>query len=217
MNTKPREHADSDRERILCNIAALLASELYSLSLLPAVQEAIQRDPSRNRIQIKSGMFRHEPFRKGALVNCWTSTGRQQHPYLISFVEENGSPNDPQGLVLRAVGRDDTCNYGNESFLEITGIPEKFLWEGNKRKFALKVNKALQKIADYGHRFRYLTFPDDKTAEVWIGEVFGGLGTRTKPYAITLPFDVRLSIKAICEEMKRRGYGTREFEPEAAE
>lgn len=204
---------DNDRERILCNIAAILASELHALHLLPAVQAYVNDDNMGHRVKVKSGTFRKEPYEKGALVACWTSTGRQQNPFLISFVAENGIENDPRGLVLRAIGTNDLCMYGNESFIEITGIQEEMLWEGEKRRFAQKVMKAYRKISDWGHRFRKIEFVDDSTALIWVGEAFGGLRKRSKPYSITTTWK-RVTIKHIEQVMLAQGYGTRQFEPE---
>jgi hypothetical protein len=202
----------TDRERILVNIAAMLASELDTLQRLPAVQQYINSPHSLSRVRAEWDLFNRKPTNKGDLVVCQSSVYRQQNPWLISFVEGPHGKGDESGLRLRAIGKKETCDYGNESFIRITGIPERFLWEGDKHAFSVKLSKALRKLNSYGHRFRGLKFKDDKTALVYIGEVWGGLGRKTKPYCITITFNKRATIKEIVAAMKDGGFGTREFE-----
>jgi hypothetical protein len=215
----------TDRERILVNIAAHLAEELYSLCLfVPQAKEYYTSGRAMSPITVTGGFGSYpsqKPFKKGALVVCNTACRiHQDDPFLVSFVEANGIQHDPNGLVLRAIGTDKLCNYGNENFLEITGIPEKFLWEGPQWKFAKKLYKALRhmgrepKIDTYGHRYRGLEFVDDSSADVWVGEYFGGLGQKTKSYSIRVTFNGKTTINAIVEQLKAGGYGTRKFEPE---
>jgi hypothetical protein len=202
---------DTDRERILMNIAAHLASEVSYLQSLPGVKEYINREHSLSRVRVSERFFDRGEYKKGELVGCSTSIGRQQNKWLISFVEGKHK-NDPGGLLLRAVGTNDTCDYGNESFMRITGIPERFLWEGDKHQFSLKLQKALRNFDSWGHRFRGLEFPEPGVAHVFIGEVFGGIGRDTKPYRIDIKFDKKTTIKSITKQMKDQGFGTREFE-----
>jgi len=208
-----RDRKDSDRERILVNIAALLAQELDSLHRIPAVQEYM-RTSMLHHIQTEWDLMNKAKFNKGDLVVCFTSTGRQQNPYLISFVEAQGSKNDPNGLLLRAIGTQQMCDYGNESFIRITGIHEKFLWEGDKRTFSVKLHKAIAKLDEDWHRFRGLEFSSvEGLAVVYIGEKYGGISERTKPYPIEIKFNKRTTVKNIMEQMKAQGYGTKKFEP----
>lgn len=205
---------DNDRERILCNIAAMLAHELSMLQNLPAVQQYMQNKHSSAEILCSHDFFHKQPHKKGELVVCWTSTGRQQNPFLISLVEEQGIANDPNGLLLRAIGTDQLSSYGNESFIRIVGIPERLLWEGIKREFSVKLSKALSKLDTYIHRFRGLEFASDDTATVWFGEIWGGLSKKTKPYSITVKFTKKTTIKAIIQQLEEQGFGKREFEAE---
>ena len=203
----------SDRERILVNIAALLAEEVCRLQRMPEVQARLSSPHEHIHVRVVDGSFPRPAYKKGDLVLCQTSTGLQQNPFLVSFVEEVGCPNDPCGLLLRAIGTAATSNYGNESFGIITGIPEKFLWEGEKQGFVTKLMKALRKFPMGHHRCRGTTFPADGVAKVTIGEVFGGLARPTKPYVMTIKFDKRTTIKAIVAQMTEMGLTTREFEP----
>ncbi len=211
-----KERSDSDRERILVNIASLLAHELAHLQGLPEVQRYMANPHSLSLILCESGFVRRPQFKKGDLAVCQTSLIRQQNPYLVSFVEETTSKNDASGMVLRAIGTDQLCDYGNEAFIKISGIPERLLWEGEKHEFAAKLSKAFRKLDDYTHRFRGLEFDatDDHLANVFVGDVFGGsLGDKkSRPYKMTLRFNKRTSVAAIIREMKAQGYGTRKFE-----
>jgi hypothetical protein len=206
---------DNDRERILCNIAAQLAYELSKLQSLPVVQEYMRNRHSPVTILCDHEFWNKKPFVKGELVVASGSCLFQQNPFLVGFVEEQGIPDDPNGLLLRAIGTTEMCNYGNESFIRIVGIQEKFLWEGEKRKFSLKVHKAMAKMDCFIHRFRGLTFPSDGMADVYIGEYHGGiLRTKngSKPYVIHLKYDKKTTLKSIREQMEEQRFGKREFE-----
>jgi hypothetical protein len=202
----------TDRERILVNICAALAHELSHLQSLPEVQRYMQNPHSLSSVRCSWGYWNKEPFIKGDLVACFTSYARQQNPHLVSFVE-GPHPTDSSGLALRAIGTNDICNYGNESFIRISGIPERLLWEGDRHQFAMKLSRAFAKLDNYGHRFRGLRFREDGLASVFVGEVFGGWGKGTKPYEMQIKFTKRTSIKNIIAQMKEQGFGTREFEP----
>jgi hypothetical protein len=207
----------TDRERILMNIAAWLACELDNLQRLPAVQQYMANPHSLSHIVMESNGWLNDkkPFVKGELVMCQSSARVQQNPFIISFVEENGCPNDANGLVLRAIGTDDLCNYENESFVRIKGIPERFLWEGDKQRFNEKLHKALRKLDTYFHRFRGLEFIEDGKANVWFGEMFGGFDPAhpSKPYFIQLTYNKKTSIKNIIKQLEAGGFGKRKFEP----
>lgn len=209
-----RKQQDNDRERILVNIAALLASELASLQALPILQDYLK---SQHCSRVRAQWFCRE-LRRGDLVVCGTSAALQQNPWIISFVEENGIEGDPGGALLRAIGTDALCNYGNESFTKITGIPERLLWSGEQHKLAVKVSKAFKQLGNYTHRFRGLQFDqnDEHTAYVFVGECFGGLlgDKKTKPYRITIKFGRKTTIKSIISQMEDQGFGKRDFEPD---
>ena len=212
---KQNINAMTDRERILVNIAAELAHEVEYYQRLPVVQEHERRWPDNARsIRTKWDCIGRPQYQKGDLVVCFTSTGRQQNPWLISFVEANGCKHDDRGLLLRAIGTDKLCDYSNESFIRITGIPARLLWEGDQHQFSLKLHKALRKLDNYLHVFRGLEFPEPDRAVVYIGERWGGLGKTTKPYTIEIQFTKRTSIKTIVATLESNGFGTREFEPD---
>lgn len=212
---KKDANAMTDRERILINIAASLAHEVEYYQRLPAVQAHERQWPdSARRIRTEWGMVNRPKYKKGDLVVCFTSTGSQQNPWLISFVEADGCKGDPQGLLLRAIGTNNLCDYSNESFIRVTGIPARLLWEGEQYQFSLKLHKALARLDNYMHVFRGLEFPESNRAMVYIGERWGGLKNRTKPYTVEIRFSKRTGIKAIIAALKSGGFGTRDFEPD---
>lgn len=205
----------TDRERILVNIAAELAHEVEYYQRLHVVQEHERSWPdSARRIRAEWTALGNPKYDKGDLVVCFTSTGRQQNPWLISFVEADGCKNDPNGLLLRAIGTNNLCDYSNESFIRITGIPARLLWEGDQYQFSLKLHRALMKLDNYMHVFRGLEFPEPFRATVYIGQRWGGLNKPTKPYTVDIYFTKRTTIKAIITDLKAGGFGTREFEPD---
>jgi hypothetical protein len=208
-------NAMTDRERILVNIAAELAHEVEYYQRLPVVQAHERQWPdSARRIRAEWSAIGKPKYEKGDLVVCFTSTGRQQNPWLISFVDADGCKDDSRGLLLRAIGTDKLCDYSNESFIRITGIPARLLWEGDQYQFSLKLHKALNRLDNYTHVFRGLEFPEPDRAIVYIGERWGGLGKPTKPYTVEIRFTKRTNIKAIITALQAAGFGTREFEPD---
>lgn len=212
---KANPNVMTDRERILVNVAAELAHEVEYYQRLPVVQEHERQWPDNVRsIRTEWGMIKRPKYKRGDLVVCFTSTGRQQNPWLISFVEADGCKDDAHGLLLRAIGTDRLCDYSNESFIRITGIPARLLWEGDQYQFSIKLHRALSKIGNYMHVFRGLEFPESNRAIIYIGERWGGLGKSTKPYTVEIPFTKRMSIKAIVAALETNGFGIREFEPD---
>lgn len=208
-------NAMTDRERILVNIAAELAHEVEYYQRLAVVQAHERQWPDSARtIRAEWSAVGRPKYQKGDLVVCFTSTGRQQNPWLISFVEADGCKYDPQGLLLRAIGTNKLCDYSNESFIRITGIPARLLWEGDRYQFSLKLHRALRKLDSYTHVFRGLEFPKPNRAVVYIGERWGGMGKQTRPYTVEMPFTKRTTIKAIIAALEANGFGTREFEPD---
>lgn len=205
----------TDRERILVNIAATLAHEVEYYQRLHVVQAHERQWPdSARRIRAEWSALERPKYQKGDLVVCFTSTGRQQNPWLISFVEADGCKDGPHGLLLRAIGTDNLCDYSNESFIRITGIPARLLWEGDQYQFSLKLHRALSKLDNYMHVFRGLEFPEQGRAVVYIGERWGGLGKPTKPYTVDIQFTKRTTVKAIIAALESGGFGAREFEPD---
>lgn len=206
----------TDRERILMNIAAWLAQELANERLfVREAQEYQDRKGCGCHLRIERGMDKPKSLAIGDLVLCTTSVGRQQNPYLLSFVERLHSDHG-DGLLLRAIGSDVTCNYDNESFIKISGFPERLLWEGEERKFSQKLAKAIDKVDDIRHIYAGMTFPEEGVAEVTIRERWGGKNGKSIPYVIRLGYSAKTTITQVVSELKNQGFGIREFETEGA-
>lgn len=192
----------SDRERILMNIAGLLAEKLFEL-------QRFNSSP-REGLYVSGGYCSKNDLKRGDYVVCLTSVGQQENPWVVSVVEEGGR----DAALLRSIGTDLTCNYGNEAFLRINGLPERLLWEGQRRVFQLKVYKAIQKLDTYMHRFRGIEFVSDAQARIWFGEIFGGMNKPTKPYSIAVNFSKKTTVRNIVEQLKAGGHGSRALEPD---
>lgn len=197
----------TDRERILTVVAGMLALELAS-----------RRSFDHTRMEPCSTVhveWFSKDLKKGDLVVCMTSVGRNETPWNVSFVEEKGIPGDPNGALLRAIGTKNFCRFGNESFAKIVGIPEEFLWEGERYEFAAKVRKAFGRIDSYAHRFGGIEFSEEPgIAFVTVREVFEGTLRSEKgsePYVFTIRYDKKITIKEIVRQMKQQGFGIKEF------
>jgi len=206
------ESTISDRERILMNVCSQLAYELYCMQMSHQCRAYMDNASHSHRLKVLGGFSRDQTFKKGDVVMCMTSVWRQENPWLVSFVESVGIPNEPLGLVLRAFGTNQLCNYGNESFGKIVNLPENLMWEGPKRKFADKLSQTLRKMDTYIHRFRMVTFPAEGKADVMFGECFGGIGKKTMPYTIQLNYTPKTTLKEIKSQLLEKGFGTRKFE-----
>lgn len=200
------QYIQTDRERVLQNIAAMLASELARLSWQ-------LKDQDRNLV-VTAGWSDEKIYEAGELVVGQTSVGLQENPWIVAEVVQRGSMYDDKGILLRALGTDKTCWYGNESFIRIKGMPEYLMWEGIQKKLESKVKKAFRKLDEHWHCYRGMWF--DKTtpnvAYIVVGERYGGLSNPTKPYELKIKYNGRTTIKSIMEQMIEQGYGTRKFE-----
>ena len=123
---------------------------------------------------------------------------------------------DGSRALIREIGSDALCDYGNESFLPIVGLSPTDLLEGERYKIYLKVLGAFRKGDEYVYRFGGLDFEGEEII-IWVREVFGGFGKDSKPFSIRMKWNKRTSVKAILEAMRQGGYGTRSFRPEPSE
>jgi hypothetical protein len=117
------------------------------------------------------------------------------------------------GALIREIGSDKLCNYGNESFRPIVGLENDLrLLEGDRYQFLIKVYKAFARGDEYIYRFGGLRF-DANDAVITIREVFGGLGKPSVPFEARIQWAKRTSVAAILKVMREAGYGTRDFRP----
>lgn len=113
------------------------------------------------------------------------------------------------GALLREIGSDKLCNYGNERFVPIVGLDPLVVLEGDRRALLGKVYKAFHRGGEFLYRFGGLDFDGDD-AVIWIRKTWGG----AKPFPVRLVWNKRTPIKTILAVMVAGGYGTREFEQE---
>ena len=121
-------------------------------------------------------------------------------------------PGSYGGAVIREIGTNRLCNYGNEDFCPIRGLDSITLLEGDKRQFYAKVMTAFRKGDEYVYRFGGLTFEGNE-AVIGVREVFGGAlsGAGSEPFYVRLVWSKKTSVKAILAAMRAGGYGTHKF------
>ncbi len=200
----------TDRERILTTVIRQLAT---TQSLRPRAAGQWSSEPYRD--DHGSGHYVHfAPWKKaekGDLVVAKTSG--TVHEYLIGFYVEPLTE-DLGGAVIREIGSERLCNYSNESFDPIVGLTKEQLLEGERYKVQQKVLKAFQKGREYVYRYGGVDI-EAETLTIWVREVFGGYagdGTRSKPFAVTMPWSKKTTVRAILAAMRAQGYGTFQFE-----
>jgi hypothetical protein len=120
---------------------------------------------------------------------------------------------DSSTCVIREIGSNRLCNYGNEKFTRIVGMHTSQLLEGQEYIFQQKVVRAFRKGHEYMYRFGGVDF-EQHYATIWIREAFGGFDLKnpSKPFSFSMAWNSKTSVKRILEAMRENGYGTREFE-----
>lgn len=152
----------------------------------------------------KHGELKLEP---GMIVFCETSG---IHPFTISEVVE---VLEYGRCLLRNLNDGSLCDMGNEAFTPIIGLDADALLTDEQVEFKRKVRKAFRQLDNYKHRYGGVDFAGDK-ATIWVYERYGGLGLKNRqsvPYAITMQWNKRTTIKSIRETMEEQGFGQREF------
>lgn len=121
---------------------------------------------------------------------------------------------DGSTCIIREIGSNRLCNYGNERFVRIVGMDSSLLLEMDEYDFDQKVRKAFRRGDEYVYRYGGVEFREGGVAVIWIREVFGGLDLKktSQPFSVEIKWDKKTSIKAILDAMRAGGYGTREFE-----
>lgn len=206
LTRKPGRSVDpplSDRERIL-----MIIIEGLSSSAMLARHDVREWNSEGYRRIGGDGYYVHfAPWRKpekGDLVLA--KTGFVSRWKIGWFVEKQAD-----GALIREIGSDKLCNYGNESFEPIVGLDGDLrLLEGDRYQFLVKVYKAFARGDEYIYRFGGLRFDGDD-AVITIREVFGGLGKPSVPFEARMHWTKRTSVAAILKAMREAGYGTKDF------
>lgn len=197
----------SDKERILTRIIKGLRS---TGALVHDAAYSWSSEPYRSG----NGYYIHfapwnEP-KRGDLVLCETG---EISDVSIGFVHEVISGDR---CIIREIGSNKLCDYGNERFTPIVGLSEIDLLEGEKYEFYRKVLKAFARGDEYWYRFGGLHF-DGEDAVIWIREPFGGYiqyrEHGSEPFSVSMKWNKNTTIKAILQAMISAGYGSRKFEP----
>jgi len=196
----------NDKERILMTILENL-SFTQTLALHGYDEAKFRKDDTGNDEYVHFGGYNDRPVQKGDLVLCCTTN---VHDWKIGWVHEVTS-NDT--CVIREIGSNRLCNVSNERFTRIVGLNKSLLLEGDEYIFQQKVMRAFRKGDEYLYRFGGVEFPEDGVAEIWIREVFGGIGKPSQPFSFAMKWNKRTSVKRILKTMRENGYGTRKFEP----
>ena len=198
----------TDRERILMTIIDRLSSTMMLRAHPPHLNWSSDYYKSDDG---GIGYVHFAPWKKpepGDLVLA--NTGHVSEWKIGWYVEKADGIG---GAVIREIGTDRLCNYGNESFTPILGMAPLALLESDQRSFYVKVQRAFAKGDEYLYRFGGLRF-DGAEAVITIREAFGGLGAPTVPFEVRLPWTKRTPIAAILKAMRDAGYGTKDFRPE---
>jgi hypothetical protein len=133
-----------DKERILMMIVTRVITRLMYSTF-----------NDRDKI-VKSHMFEQlELLKRGDLV--FTTTTIVPNDFMVGFVEEVDKEN--QCVVIREIGSKKLCRYYNEWFTVINKkeIGYEYL-EGVQYKTYIKVLKAFSKYAEYGTKFKSISF-----------------------------------------------------------
>lgn len=194
----------NDRERILMNIIDRLATTQVLCRGGQKESDFVDKDGS---IYVHFGCWDDRPVQKGDLVLAQTGN---LSDYKIGWVYQVV---DKSTCVVREIGSNRLCNYGNEKFTRIVGMHPSQLLEGREYIFQQKVIRAFRKGDEYIYRYGGVDFYGNK-ATIWIREAFGGFvrGKEAVPFSFVMSWNSKTSVKRILETMRENGYGTRAFE-----
>jgi hypothetical protein len=203
----------TDKERILMSIIHQLS---VTNTLGPYHQNWSQGSAAYQQ-DGREGAFVHfapwdgSRLKPGMLVLCKTSVAREVHDWAVAYVVEVLGDAE---CMLREIGSDRLLRMGNESFEPIVGMPEHMLREREQHQFAKKVQAAFRRGGEYSYRYGGIDFDASNAgrATVWVREVFGGMNKPSRPFAVAMEYTRKTTTKAILEEMRKQGYGTRAFE-----
>lgn len=157
----------------------------------------------------------YEDPQVGDLVICQSSGRFDIHPFTVGYVTRKFSNSH---CWIRGIGGEKECDISNEMFYPIKGLDHQDyeMLPGRQYRFYKKVTKAFQRGSEFWHKFYYLKFKKN-IAIITVRGRGGEITDNGKRYE-AIPFDVivrwntKTTIKEILEELRKQGYGTREFE-----
>lgn len=176
----------TEKERILMLLVQrILSAALYAPE---KVREWMHNQP---------GIITHDPERElkvGDLVVA--STSFQANDFLVGFVQKE--PDQYGTVVIREIGSDRLCNYGNEMFMRIPkDLLGEEIYEGLQYQTVVKARKAFAKAA-YPYTIRYAgcEFTDHfvliKGRKVFSDEIV---------VSFSMPYSSKTSIKSIVKRI----------------
>lgn len=198
----------SDKERIFLAIIAGLDAARVLCPGGDCYQQETWRRRGTSEYYMHFAKYR-EP-QPGDLV--YANTGHASEWKIGWFVLPPLKPFGP--AVIREIGSQRLCNYGNESFVPIVGLSTEELLEGEERRFYLKVLRAFGMGGEYCYRYGGIRF-EGRKAWIAVREAFGG---HCGPYEESIPFECEMKFTPktrpawILRTMRLAGYGTRKFE-----
>lgn len=181
----------TDKERIL----TLLVKHIYMDALYAPEKVRYWREQQPPFMSINVG----RKLEEGDLVIAFTTI--EPNDFMVGFVH---TPPDENGtVVIREIGSDRLCNYGNETFMWVDKemLGEEIL-EGLQYETMRKVRKAFAKAA-YPYTLRYagVTFTDHfclaKGREVFSDKIL---------VSFSFPYNSKTSIKSIVKRINEE-YG----------
>lgn len=187
----------TDRERILLHIINGLQTTLVLAGHLN--HERQFRSSDGHLYTHFAGYRDPDP---GELVLCFT--GNVDEWKVAWFVQWEAKEHG--AALLREIGSDRLCRYGNEQFKPVVGLAPDQLLEGAKYEFLQKVHKAFRRGGEYGYRYGGLEFTADGMARVWVRKVFG-----SARFPVEMAWSARTSIAAILRTLRDGGYGTHKW------
>jgi hypothetical protein len=206
--SKKNEGRLTDRERILMSVVQALS---LSQSLAPVSRTRWGDEAFTGHDGYVYAHF--ATWRKPQAGDLVLARTGSMSEWKIAFYVEP-LPSQLGGAVVREIGTDRLCNYENEEFVPIVGLPPTELLDGDKRRLYDKVIAAFRRGDEYMYLFGGIEFDRDDVV-VSVRERWGGLNGKSKPFPVRFTWDPRMSIKAILAALRAGGYGAREFEREA--
>lgn len=140
----------------------------------------------------KSFMMNPLNLQKGDLV--FANTTFEMNDFIVGFVDHV----ERDYVVIREIGSNRLCNYGNEAFTRINAEKLGYeILEGVQYKTYKKVYKAFEAYTQYYTRFRSIAF-DGNMCTVEARKAF----KNEKMFKVTFAYNAKTTIKEIGKRLK---------------
>lgn len=199
----------TDKERILTAIIQRMSMAVAGSSKLIYFGSDIVAPDDENRFRIHRQPLFSESVNHltpGDLVIAETSPRPSE--FSVGFVHQ---VIDSSRILIREIGSNRICDYGNETFSKIVNLGEE-IFEKDQYRLRVKVFKAFRRIDHFWHYYGGLSFGEKGKALLTVREKFGGMRQKSIPYTIELTWHKRTPIKEVVRQMLEQGFGKREFD-----